>query len=191
MFETVRVSGLLSASMLAVGVVLATPHVALASCVPPTLSVTPAEALAGSHVVVSGEFWAADCNDTGGPRAAPDHISIFFVQGGTHTPLTDLTAHKNYSFRMAVTIPADAGVAPAKIEARGDSSGTQSVAFGVTPPGTPVPDKLPSTGATHGLRVPVIVAVGALLVGLLLVTAARSPAVVSAGRRARFGRRRD
>jgi hypothetical protein len=52
---------------------------AAASCVGPQLSVTPAAAHAGDTVRASGEWFAADCFDTG--------------QAGTPPPLTKLLLH--------------------------------------------------------------------------------------------------
>ena len=148
-----------------------------ASCDGPTLRVTPARGAAGSTVTVSGEGYAATCNDTGTvgqpiPRAAPDAPRLLFKQGAREV---ELAAHvmatgNDYRIERRVTIPRWARPGPARILANG-AAGSIAVAFTVTG----VRRELPNTGRPV---TPLAAAAGALVVAgaaLVALSTRRTP----------------
>jgi hypothetical protein len=79
------------------------------SCVGPQLSVTPAAAKAGDTVHASGQWFAADCFDTGQGGTSPplSGLSIRVAQYGQRwTVATNVTASGGkFTFHVAIRLP--------------------------------------------------------------------------------------
>jgi hypothetical protein len=102
-----------------------------ASCVGPTLQLNPEAAPADATVQASGEWFAADCYDTG--------------QGGTPPPLEDLTIEvrqgdrswpvatgvdaggDHYTFEVPIRLPEDLQPGSAEVAVKGYVSATADV----------------------------------------------------------------
>jgi hypothetical protein len=106
-------------------------------CERPTLFVEPAAGPAGAPIEVRGENFGTFCNDINPqpgdpPLGDPQHdVEIRFVAAdGTTTVLGVVDAGPGYRFTLDATVPADAVVGSAAIEAGG--SGAFDIAFEVT-----------------------------------------------------------
>jgi len=97
-----------------------------ASCVAPTLTITPARFQAGEKVHVSGEWFADGCNDMaidGQPPQAPPpftDMTIELHQGGQTWPVAEDVdaAGDHYAFDVSVTIPDDVKPGKATMQAK-------------------------------------------------------------------------
>jgi hypothetical protein len=99
------------------------------SCAAPTIEVAPASGRPGTDVVVTGQHFAADCNDTvqcdpsgchPQPPAPPtESVELTFVQGEQTWPLTTAHPDQTYGFTETVTVPSGATPGPALVRADG------------------------------------------------------------------------
>ena len=99
-----------------------------AACEAPRISVIPTTGSPGSNLIVSGEGWAAECNDTIScqtgqqctepPPSPPSKaIAITLKQGDRSWPLATVDAAPDYAFKVSSSIPSDAQPGAATIEA--------------------------------------------------------------------------
>jgi hypothetical protein len=85
---------------------------AAASCVGPTVEVTPATAATGSAVTVHGEYFGTDCLDTGPPPAGmgvlgepAQDVEVVLRHGEGEVVLGQADATSDYAFTIEVTVP--------------------------------------------------------------------------------------
>jgi hypothetical protein len=99
-----------------------------ASCVAPKLTLSSYSAPAGATVRANGEYFAADCYDTGQPGQPPPltglHLSV--VQDGKSWLVASQVraAHRHYTFHVPVVLPSD--VRPGTAIVRVDGQGTSA-----------------------------------------------------------------
>jgi hypothetical protein len=97
-----------------------------ASCVAPTLTVNPARSGRGDTVQVTGEWFAADCYDTGQAGTPPPltSMTIEFRQGHREwTVASGVDASGgHYTFTVPIRVPADVHPGPARIAVKGYGS---------------------------------------------------------------------
>lgn len=113
-----RIRSVLPSAVVAALLVLpgvATP--ALASCAAPSVTVNETTVRPGDRIVVSGDFFAAECNDTGtfcGPRRSPPerdiHVTLEELGSFTVNVIDEVVVDANEDFTFVVTLqtPADA-----------------------------------------------------------------------------------
>jgi hypothetical protein len=89
-----------------------------ASCVGPQVTVTPETFSAGDDVRVAGEFFLADCYDTGqtGTPPASKDVEIRLVTPENTFVLATVDADEKGDIDAAVTVPDDVPAGPARIE---------------------------------------------------------------------------
>lgn len=87
---------------------------ALAGCAPPYLTVDDSELQLGDPLIVQGEHFAAECNDTGigcmGPRRSPPSrgIDLELRHEGQIVASTVADADDDFAFTVELTVPEDA-----------------------------------------------------------------------------------
>lgn len=87
---------------------------ALADCAAPYLTVDDSELQPGDPLIVHGEHFAAECNDTGigcmGPRRSPPSrgIDLELRHGGQIVASTVVDADDDFAFTVEFTVPQDA-----------------------------------------------------------------------------------
>jgi hypothetical protein len=95
------------------------PRTSSASCAGPRLTVTPSAARVGDTAEVSGEWFAADCYDSGQSGSPPPltAMSVTLSQDGrTWTVASSVAADgESYAFRVPIRIPTGLRIGPATV----------------------------------------------------------------------------
>jgi hypothetical protein len=106
----------------------ASQHGSEASCAAPLLTLSTRTAPAGTTVTANGEYFAADCYDTGQPGrpAALTGLHLSVVQGGKTWRVASQVraAHRHYTFHVPVALPSDLrpGTAIVRVDGYGASA---------------------------------------------------------------------
>lgn len=153
---------------------LLAPEPAGASCAGPRVTISSGTVQPGGMVLVVGEGFGTDCNDTGGPGpplgAPAAGIAVGFAQDGRTTTLGRVDAGDDYRVSLWMRIPETAHAGPAEIalgrtvpatatgRRRPTGSGTRTVRRGL--PSVPSRDdgtvadrrRLARRGGTRGVR---------------------------------------
>ena len=115
--------------------------VADATCLPPDISLSAVKGERGTMLTVTGQHFAAGCNDTGppfgilggifglgrSPRAKKNKILL--KQGEESILLTTVDADSKYRFSVTVTIPVNAALGPATLIADTGTETTKPIPF--------------------------------------------------------------
>lgn len=87
---------------------------AAAGCAAPSVAVSDPTPFAGDGLEVTGEYFAAECNDTGGvcsrPRRSPPErdIPVTLQQGSSVLDEVIVDAGQDHAFIVTLTVPANA-----------------------------------------------------------------------------------
>lgn len=94
-----------------------------ASCAGPKLAISPAVAEAGDTVQAAGEWFAADCYDTGQPGSPPPLTALTLQvsqEGRVWTAASHVDATgSHYSFHVPIHLPEDLHPGTAEIAVKG------------------------------------------------------------------------
>jgi hypothetical protein len=101
---------------------------AAASCVGPSITASPTTLARGQQLTVTGQAWGTACNDTGLRPGEPalgepaTGIAVVVAQGDVRMALARGDASANYTFRVAVTVPATFRPGVARLTAQSETS---------------------------------------------------------------------
>jgi MYXO-CTERM domain-containing protein len=131
-----RLIRITTALTLGLAALIAAPAPAGADCSGPRLIVDRAAAATGERIVVRGEGFGTDCNDTGRPMpplgAPQTDIRISVTQLGVSVPVATVDASDRYEFATEATIPGSFAPGPATLEATSSGIAAPSVAIDIT-----------------------------------------------------------
>jgi hypothetical protein len=113
-----------------------------ASCVGPSLTVSPEPVAPGAVLQIRGQAFGTDCNDTGGPGPALGEpaadIELAVVQGDTVIHVARVDAQPDYAFKVRVTAPPSLQPGPAAVRVTSGLQPGPSTTFDVITATAPV-----------------------------------------------------
>lgn len=155
---------------------------AWSACPPPEIAVSPSSGSPRSQITVTGQRFFVGCNDfqtvvpgqspsPPPPEHADGNIRIEFIQGSRVWTLTTISATSDYTFKVMLTVPAEAATGPSSVRATG-SNGTPSAGFSVV--ASSRSSELPRTGSNLDLALVGATASVTILVGWILILRGRA-----------------